>query len=209
MKKLFLASVFANMADQFVEFVGKSPQSLVVAFIPTAADQSTDPWYVQDDRAKLIEKGFVVKDISLSAVTREELTAKLQAVDIIFVAGGNTFYLLQEARCSGFVDLVPALVEEGKIYVGSSAGSYLACPTIEVANWKHQDRNKVGLEDLHALALVPWLLSAHYKPEYQENLEEGMRRTDLPVRILTDEQAFAVAGERVSLVGYGEEIKLK
>jgi dipeptidase E len=208
MKKIFLASVFAKVADEFARFITEPPASLTVAFIPTASDQSTDPWYVRDDLAKLVDMGFNIKMISLSNISQATLEAELQTVDIIFVAGGNTFYLLQEARSSGFMAIVPPLIEQGKIYVGSSAGSYLACPTIEVAGWKHQDRNKVGLTNLEALCLIPVLLSVHYQSEYDESLREGMRQTKLPVRIITDDQALAITGDSEQLVGRGKLVAL-
>lgn len=64
---------------------------------------------------------------------------------------------------SGFDELLSDLLQRGVLYVEVSAGSYVACPTIEAANWKHADRNIVGLEDLAGLTLVPFILTAHFE----------------------------------------------
>ncbi len=208
MKKLFLTSVFKNVADEIKELLPEPPRELVVVFVPTAADVYDDKWFVKADRDKLVEMGFTVVDLHLKGATKQIVEETLNKAHIIFVAGGNTFYLLEQARASGFIDLVPQLVERGVIYIGSSAGSYLACPTIEVANWKHQDRNIVGLTDLTALSLVPFLMSVHYKPEYIDALKEGVSKATYPLKILTDNQALFVHGEEVKLIGQGEEVKL-
>jgi len=206
--KLLLTSVFTKTADQLSEILSAPPKELTVAFVPTAADIYDDKWFVGADRAKLVEMGFNVFDLSLKGKTMEAVEEALDKTDIIFVAGGNTFYLLEQARASGFIDLVPKLVERGVIYIGSSAGSYLACPTIEVATWKHQDRNAVGLTDFTALGLVPFLMSVHYKPEYKNILKQHMVQAKYQVKILTDDQAVLVIDNNYQLVGKGGEVRL-
>lgn len=208
MKKLFLTSQFHKVASELLPLLSKPADETTVAFIPTAADVYDEKPWMYADRDKLVEMGLQVFDLSLKGKTKQELKEALSKADVIFVSGGNTFYLLDEAKKSGFVDIVKELVSRGVVYIGSSAGSYVACPTIEVANWKHQDRNIVGLEDLTAMALVPFLMSVHYKPEYKDSLLEGKTKTKLPVKILTDDQAIVVLDNDYKLVGKGEEIKL-
>ncbi len=205
---MFLTSTFARVSSELKELIPEPFGSLTVAFIPTAADTHDNKSFVDADRSKLEEMGFNIIDVPLAQLDVAQLTQILDGVDIIFVAGGNTFYLLQEARKSGFVDVVPKLVEKGIVYIGSSAGSYLACPTIEVAHWKHQDRNIVNLTDLTALSLVPFLMSVHYKPEFEMSLREAMRKTSLPLKILTDEQALIIQDNNIKLVGIGSQVKL-
>ena len=64
------------------------------------------------------------------------------------------------------------------------------------------------MTDLKALGLVPFLMSVHYKPEYTENLKQGMVGAKYPVKILSDNQAILIVGEECRLVGIGEEINL-
>ena len=66
----------------------------------------------------------------------------------------------------------------------------------------------MNLTDLSSLSLVPFLMSVHYKPEYDQSLRDGMSTTTLPVRILTDEQAILVVDTQVKLVGVGEKVTL-
>jgi dipeptidase E len=204
--KLLLASVFKNVADELIKILPEPAQKLTVVFIPTAANVYEDKSFVQLDRYKLVEMGFKIIDFDLRFETKENVAKVLDKADIIFVAGGNTFYLLEQARQSGFLELLPKLVAKGIIYVGSSAGSYLACPTIETAGWKNQDKNVVGLSDLSAANLVPFCLFVHYKFEHREILKQN--HAQYPVRILTDEQAIVVLDGESKLVGTGDEIIL-
>ena len=111
-------------------------------------------------------------------------------------------------RESGFDNVVKDLIGRGVIYIGVSAGSYIACPTIEMANWKHADKNTVRLSDLTGLHLVPFLLSVHYKPEYNDILRKEIVAAKYPVKILTDDQAILIKDGETGLVGKGEEVKI-
>jgi len=187
--KIFLTSSASQVMDKIVKILPKGAKDLKLAFVPTAGDPYGDdkPWIIAD-RAKLVELGFQLKDFDLKNKTEKQTRETLSKFDVVFVAGGNTFYLLDLARKSGFDKVVPELVKKGTIYIGSSAGSYLACPTIEAAGWKHADRNIPGLKDLTALGLVEYLIVCHYSDKYKDVIAKGRKSTKYPVRTLTDEQ---------------------
>jgi len=208
MKTLFLTSQFKNMVKELKAVLPKPANELSCAFIPTAADVYEEKPWMYADRDELIKLGLNVFDLPLKGKTKQEIEEALSNVDIIFVAGGNTFYLLDEARKSGFVEIIPKLVEKGVIYIGSSAGSYLACPTIEAATWKNQDKNIIGMTDFTALNLVPFILFVHYKPEHNDLLKQEIPKTKYPVRILKDDQAILVLDNKYKFVGQSEEIKI-
>ena len=84
--------------------------------------------------------------------------ATLETVDALFVGGGNTYALLKRVREAGLLDPIRARVRAGMPYVGSSAGSNLAGPTILTTN----DWNVVGLTAFDALGLVPFNVNPHY-----------------------------------------------
>ena len=82
----------------------------------------------------------------------------LARADAVFVGGGNTYALLQRLKQSGLLDAVRHRVRAGTPYIGSSAGSNIAGPTILTTN----DWNVVGLTDFSALGLVPFNVNPHY-----------------------------------------------
>jgi len=208
MKKLFLASAFSSVVKEFVEFLGTDPRGLIVGFVPTAADPYDDKWFVEKDKKALVDIGLEIKEVSLKDKTEAELRKEFEGVDIIFVAGGNTFYLLSETRKSGFDKVVKELVGQGVVYVGSSAGSYLVCPTIEASTWKPADKPRFGVKDFTALNLAPFIMSVHFTPEYADIIKQAASSCQYPVKILTDQQALAVEDDKITLAGQGVEIIL-
>ncbi len=208
MKTLLLTSAFVFVTDELINILPKPPQELTVVFVPTAADLSEDPWYMEADRQKLVDLGFKLIDLPLKGKNVDEVKEILDQADLIFVGGGNTFYLLDECNKSGFAKLVPDYVNNGVIYVGGSAGSYIACPTIEAAGWTNSDRNVVNLQDLTAMNLVPCIIKAHFVEEKSEAIKEAMAGCRYPVKILTDKQALLVTDDDYNVVGMEKENKL-
>lgn len=199
---IFLTSQASRVMPKIVTMLPSPANELKLAFIPTAGDPYGDdkPW-MDADRAQLAKLGFQVEDFDLKNKTEDETRKTLSDFDIIFVAGGNTFYLLDQANKSGFIKVAPQLVKAGKIYIGSSAGSYIACPTIEAADWKHADKNIVNLTDLTAMNLVNLIVTAHYSDQWKEAVEKGKQTTKYPVITLTDGQFIKADGEKFEVIG--------
>lgn len=206
-RTLLLTSAGMNARDEIFKILPKPAGQIKLAHIITASRPEINLDYLEEDRQKMIGLGFQVENIDIEGKNEEEVRDLLKDKDIIYVQGGNTFYLLKHVRESGFDKVVKELIDKEVIYIGVSAGSILAGPTIETAGWKNQDRNIVGLKDLTALNFVPFLIFVHYKPEYRSLLGKEIPRSKYPVRILTDEQAFLVKDDEIKLVGTGEEIE--
>jgi dipeptidase E len=84
----------------------------------------------------------------------------IEAADAIFVPGGNTFRLLDALYAMDLVDTIRQKVAGGTPYMGASAGSNIACPTIQTTN----DMPIVQPPRLDALGLVPFQINPHYYP---------------------------------------------
>lgn len=202
--KLFLSSAgFATETEEdFIKLVGKEPSLIKIGFIPTASDTEERKDYVQRDIESIKKLGMSCIFVDLKEENEDTLYQKLSQVDVILVEGGNTFYLLDWVKKSGFDKVVKKLINEGKVYYGISAGTYIACPTIEHAKWKHlDDPDKVNRTDIDALRLVNFLIVAHYADKYKEAVENGVKTTSLPVIALTDQQAIVVDGNTIKLAG--------
>lgn len=198
---IFLTSQASKVLDKIVPMLSKPASELKLAFIPTAGDPYDEKPWMDKDRAKLVELGFQIEDFDLKNKTEDETRERLAKFDIIFVAGGNTFYLLEKVKKSGFDKVAIELVKSGTVYIGSSAGSYILCPTIEAASWKKAGKNIVDLKDWSALGLVDFIVSAHYTNEWKEAIEAGKKSTDLEVITLTDEQFIKSDGDKYEIIG--------
>jgi dipeptidase E len=92
---------------------------------------------------------------------------------VIFVAGGNTFYLLQEVRKSGFDTVINDLLTSEKVYVGSSAGSVLVAPDIGLVSRFDDPSDAPELKNYLGLNLVDYVVLPHYgNPKHEEEYQK-------------------------------------
>lgn len=130
MKKLFLASYFAQVATLLPKYINEECVGKKVAFIPTASNVEKVTFYVAADKKALQKLGLTVNEIDIAKATQAEIKNTLNECDYIFVGGGNTFYLLQELKRTGCDRLIKKHIASGKLYIGSSAGSIILAPDI-------------------------------------------------------------------------------
>lgn len=123
-------------------------------FLPFAG--TTIAW---DDYAANVREALAPLGLEIAGAHREaDPVAALAAAELVLVGGGNTFRLLHESRRRGWLGPIRAAVRAGLPYVGWSAGSVLAGPTIRTTN----DMPIVDPGGLESLALVPFQLNCHY-----------------------------------------------
>ncbi len=137
----------------------------------------------------LLSLGFKKADgYYLPKYTAGHLAVALDKYDVIYICGGNTFNLLNVIKIAGFEKVLDDLKDK-KIIVSESAGSYVLCPNIEMANWKGSNSNEVGIDDLTGLNYVPFLVSAHYSDEVAGKIKVGAKKSGLTTYALRDGQA--------------------
>ncbi len=204
-RTLFLSSSFANTGDLAVPLLGGSPKDTTLGFVPTASDPyPVHPWY-DEDLNKIQEMGFKLKIIDLKGKSYEVLKQEFTDVDVMFVVGGNMFYLLHHARKSGFDRLVKEWVEAGKFYIGSSAGSMLVGPTIEFKADMDDEYKHLCEGNYEAFNLADFAIQPHYnRPEYKEVIDRIVNVSDdtpYPLIPLRDTQAIIVKGNDYDITG--------
>ncbi len=101
----------------------------------------------------------------------------LGRAEALFMGGGNTYALLKRLREAGLLPAIRARVEAGMPYVGASAGSNVAGPTILSTN----DWNVVALDRFDALGLVGFNINPHYK-EIDPAMAAGSETRDDRIR---------------------------
>jgi dipeptidase E len=123
-----------------------------ILFVPYAlADHDG---YVRSVTERGLHAGYELDGLHRHA----DPAAAVRAAQGIFVGGGNTFRLLAELYRRGLVDVLRACVRAGLPYLGVSAGTNVACPTIMTTN----DMPIIQPPSLAALGLVPFQVNPHY-----------------------------------------------
>ena len=161
----------------------------------------------------MTEIGFNVEEIDIEGKTEDQVYQLLEFKDMIFVEGGNTFYLLNAMQKCNFERVIKKLLKLGRVYVGSSAGSIVAGKTIQTADkfGTGTDNANLKLTNLNGLNLVPFDIFVHYQPEDNEIIKQKMpdpKKRAKNLKILTDEQAILVQGKEIDLIGQGEVVIL-
>ncbi len=148
-----------EIAAKLRELVGDGNHK--VGFIPTAAnaESGNKDWFFRQI-TDLRKFGFDWIDVIDPSAADVDWKTRLAEVSIVFVSGGNTFHLLNQARLTGFGTWLKEHIED-IVYVGSSAGSILVTPNIGIASVDEGDENLPGLTDLTGLSLTDFEISPH------------------------------------------------
>lgn len=201
---IYLTSCAAKTLEKLVPLLPKSPQQMKVAFIPTASDVYQETPWIREDRNKLSELGFQIEDVDIKNQTAEKLQQRFDNTDIIFVAGGNTIYLLEQMQKSHCLGIIRDKIKSGTIYIGSSAGSIIAGPSVEMEKvYEETEDYKVTLDSYDGLQLVNFVVIPHenkseYAPYNQKIFEHYKNKYEF--KVLNDNQAILVNGDDTQLI---------
>ena len=161
---IFLSSSLVGAKNGFERFIEKF-QAKKITFIATAAEVSPYTQYVDDAREYFLSKGFEIKDLEVSKVSEELAKEIIKNTEILYVSGGNTFYLLQELKKKDLLGLIKAKVSEGMVYIGESAGSVIASPDIAYIKYMDDPKAAPELKSTKALKLVEFYPLPHWGEE--------------------------------------------
>ncbi|MBK9419684.1 MAG: dipeptidase PepE [Flavobacteriales bacterium] len=137
--------------EHLTQFLGAPKR---IAFVPFAA-VTTD----LDAYAQKVQEAFAVMGHEVFSLhTEKEKTKALATADAVAVGGGNSFQLLRSLYSTELLRAIRVRVLGGLPYVGWSAGSNVACPTIMTTN----DMPITEVPTMRAMGLVPFQINAHY-----------------------------------------------
>ncbi len=206
--KLFLTSAGLppETTKYFLKLLAKKPKNTKVCFVTTAAVPEKNKWYLRKDRKRLLDLGFKVTSMDLREENKKSLNDKLKNFDVIYIEGGNTFYLLKYIKKSGFDKVIKHFLKKKGIYVGVSAGSIVAGLNIDSAKWKQADKNIVRLKDLTGLKLVPFGLTVHIDETNIEIIKKCAQKVNYPIIALSNKQAVLIKDKTKKIVGPGEKL---
>lgn len=203
MRKLFLSSSFAEVADRFVAFMGGACEGKTVTFIPTASLPEKVTFYVAAGKKALLKRGMIVDELELSTATPEEISRKLTGNDYIYLTGGNTFFLLQELRRTGADQLITAQIATGKPYIGESAGSMILARDLDYVTAMDDVAAAPELTSLNALGVVDFYpLPHHTNFPFKKVVEKiiGQYAEKIPLHPISNAQAIQVDGDQVVVI---------
>jgi dipeptidase E len=156
-----------------------------VLFVPYALHDRDA--YAAQARARFTSMGYELDSVH-EAADAKDAVANAEAV---FVGGGNTFRLLNSLYEADLLAAIRGRVEEGMLYMGSSAGAVVAAPTIKTTN----DMPIVQPPSFDSLNLVSFQINAHYLDPDPNSTHMGETR-EVRLNQFLEDNATLVVGLR-------------
>ena len=206
--KILLASNGGFLIGQGYNLLGIPKDEIRIGWITTASKGVEKLDYLERDKKAMNEEGYRFEEFDIEGKTQEQIMDFFADKNVVHVEGGNTFYLLKVIKEIGFENVLRKLLDKGLAYVGSSAGAYIMCPTIEVSKFGRNVNRDFGLTDLTGLNYVPFALKVHYTDDMEESVREMTKNLKHPLRILRDGQGILCKDGVCRFEGEGQEVKL-
>jgi dipeptidase E len=206
MRRLLLLSNSTNHGASYLDHAIEAIRSFLgparrLLFVPFALRDQRG--YTSKARDRFAALGIEVQGVTADAAG----AAALERADAVFVGGGNTFRLLDRLQRSGLLEILKRRALAGMPYLGASAGTNIAAPTIKTTN----DMPIVQPASFSALGLVPFQINPHYVDAdpssshmgetREERLREFLEENETPVLALREGAWLRVEGESARLEG--------
>lgn len=196
--RLLLISNSTNAGEAYLDYPKHEINQFLgdvksVLFIPFAAVTFSYDEYEAKVANRLAEFGIEVKSIHHF----DSYAAAAEAAQAIVVGGGNTFRLLECIQANGLTEIIRRKVLAGTPYIGWSAGSNMACPTIRTTN----DMPIIEPESFNALNLIPFQINPHYLDAHPDGHAGETREQRI--------EEFIALNQHTTVVGLREGCMIK
>ena len=208
--KLFLSSAALTplQSQALVELAGKAnPENVTIALIEDAADPYPDykRYWMYENRSSIQLQGFVVDVVHISEYKDRpsDLRKRLAHADVIWLGGGNVYYLRWILRLTGAERIITDLAPH-HIIAGSSAGAIVLGPSLH--HFETADTPTVAPDVIYdGLGLTPIVALPHWSSRKFGDKMKAIEKAHLDdhhttVR-LTDEQALVIHDGQQHLIG--------
>lgn len=188
--KLLLISNSTNPGEGYLEypkqhikeFLGE--KSVNAIFIPYAAVTFSFKEYEEKVNARFAEIGHQVTSIHRFINPIDAI----ENADAIVVGGGNTWQLVKMLQDKGLMKAIRKRVKKGTPYIGWSAGSNIACPTLKTTN----DMPITEPPSFDTLNLVPFQINPHYLDDTNDTHGGETRETRITEFVHANKEVYVV-----------------
>ncbi len=200
--------------DYIDRFIGNISEAL---FIPYAGVS-----FSYDDYEQKVQEALSMRGIKIKSIHHfDDPVEAVNQAQAIIVGGGNSFHLLDQVQRLGLVEPLQRKIKRDNIhYIGWSAGSNLACPTVKTTN----DMPIIEPQSFNALNLIDFQINPHYTERTIEGhggesrlmrLEEYSAINDIPVLCLPESCGIRIdksgtrllSSEPVKLISSGGNVR--
>jgi dipeptidase E len=205
-RKLVLASCIDKILPKVSFIFDKPLNKLKVTCIPTAANvyAEADKDWLDREMQSFYDLGIALDKFDLVGKNKSDVEQQLNNSDVVYVTGGNTYYLLEHMKKCDFKSVITDRVNNGLIYIGGSAGAITACPQIDFIR-NMDDKSEASLDNFDGLNLVDLKIMPHIDHDkYGSMAKEILKdmRSDNEYFIgLRDSQALVIMDNYIEIYG--------
>lgn len=207
-KKLMLISNSTNAGEAYLGWPREAIKNYLetnkikkVLFIPYAGVGVTYDEYTAKVNTVFNELGFEVYGIHNQA----DPIKAIKEAEAIAVGGGNTFHLVYMLHKLKLMSVIKEVVENGTTYMGWSAGSNVACPSLKTTN----DMPIIEPESFNCTGLIPFQINPHYLDANPEGHGGETREQRIEEFMQVNQNIFVVGlREATYLLADGNKITL-
>ena len=204
MKSLFLSSYFTDVKDLFIDYIKNNTKNKTITFIPTAANVEEITFYVSSDMDVLTKCGFEVELLDISLCEEKYIYNQIMKNDFLFVSGRNTFYLLQEMKKKNVEQMITQFINDGKTYIGSSAGSVILSKNIDYIGKMDDKTIAKELVNTNSIGAIDFNILPHYECEPFVEITHEIYETykkSMDIRPLSNNQAIVYINDDFVKIG--------
>lgn len=151
-----------EIRQQFLRLVNGHLDNKKATIITTASQHKQNNKYAIRAKEELLRMGFNQVDFTDIEIDKPE---SLEHYDVIYINGGNPYYLLYHLKKSEADLIIKKLANQNLVIVGVSAGAMIFGENIEVANFFTPQMNDLKITDLTAIGLINNVIFPHYDRE--------------------------------------------
>lgn len=208
-KRLLLISNSTNVGEAYLAYTRPEIKKFLgdqvseALFIPYAGVSVSYDDYTRKVSTVFETLGYRIRSVHEAP----DPQAAVAGAEAIIVGGGNTFHLVHMLHKTGLMHAVKQQVEAGAAYIGWSAGSNVACPSLKTTN----DMPVIMPVSFDCMNLVPFQINPHYTdvqiPNHGGETREQRIREFLVVNPgtvvvgLKEGTMLRVEGNKVSYIG--------
>ncbi len=193
--KLFLTSNGLSSRElkrEFSKIIEKPAGEVKILVIGTLSERGHKQ-FIQWVTEELEDINIDKRNIYTANISEEVNFSKFKDADIIYLLGGDTFYILDRLRKNNFKDFLTRYNHKDKIFIAISAGTIIAGPNIKIAEWGSEgDDDHIDLKDLTGLGLTDIATYVHYEDRLKHEIDDFKKIVDYPVETLKDGEALVI-----------------
>ncbi|HET9081500.1 MAG TPA: Type 1 glutamine amidotransferase-like domain-containing protein [Trebonia sp.] len=207
-----------SIKSALADLVGKRFAAARVVFVPTAsvAQAGDHGWLIEDLNRLHALHWRALNILELNGLPAQVILERLRQADVIYVEGGNHYYLANSITANGLAAELADILES-KVYVGVSAGSMIFSRNLSERTGKafaeEEDLRILGETPVCSpIGLFDWYLKPHLNARgYNRTpawFEKVAAELDFPVYALDNDSAVRIRGDEADVVSEGEWLLL-